>query len=204
GQTHQNTPSVSFHLFASATAALFLAGCQPRRAEPEPMACNPAPEPETLLPPGSAERLGGTYRLQLVATEGSKSGESVEGTLRIQLYDRALRAVTVHGIRDTAASYVLYGSVDVDLDGVGAVRPGDPGAEDPMRPGVLVIERKGTVVLRLGSEANRRDVARFDGGYTALRVREITEIRFRGTWASGVHAQRSAGYFCAERVTEGR
>lgn len=166
------------------------------------MACKPAPEPESPLPPGSAERLEGTYRLQLVATEGPKSGESVEGTLQIQLYDPGLRAVTMNGIRDTAASYVLYGSVDVDLDGVGAVRPGDPGAEDPMRPGVLVIERKGAVVLRLGSEANRRDVARFDGGYTALRVRELDEDGFRGTWASGVRTQRSAGYFCAERIVE--
>jgi hypothetical protein len=168
------------------------------------MVCKPAPEPETVLPPGSAERLDGSYRLQLVATQGPKSGESVEGTLRIRLYDRALRAVTVNGIRDTAASYVLYGGVDVDLDRVGAVRPGDPGAEDPMRPGVLVIERKGTIVLRLGSEANRRDRARFDGGYTALRVRELDGDRFRGTWASGVRTERSAGYFCAERMAEGR
>jgi hypothetical protein len=164
------------------------------------MACKPATDPETPLQPGSAERLHGSYRLQLVATKGPKSGESVEGTLRIRPYERALRAVTVNGIRDTAASYVLYGGVDVDLGRIGAIRPGDPGTEDPMRPGVLVIERKGTVVLRLGSEANRRDRARFDGGYTALRVQELDGDRFRGTWASGVRSQRSAGYFCAMRV----
>lgn len=168
------------------------------------MVCKPPPEPETALPPGSAERLDGNYRLELVATKGPKAGESAEGTLRIRLYERALRAVTVNGIRDTAASYVLYGGVDVDLDRVGAVRPGDPSTEDPMRPGVLVIERKGTVVLRLGSEANRRDRARFDGGYTALRVRELDGDRFRGTWASGIHTQRSAGYFCAQKITEGQ
>jgi hypothetical protein len=155
------------------------------------MICEPAPEPQGPLQ--SAEQLGGTYRLRLVATEGSKEGQAVEGTLRLQPYDRALRTVTIRGIRDTAASYVLYGSADLDLDRIGAVRPGDPASDDPMRPGVVVIERKGTVVLRLGSEANRRDVARFDGGYTALRVRELAGDRFRGTWASGVQAQRSAG-----------
>jgi hypothetical protein len=167
------------------------------------MICEPAPEPQAPLQSASAEQLGGTYRLRLVATEGPNEGQAVEGTLRLRPYDRALRAVTVRGIRDTAASYVLYGSADIDLDRIGAVRPGDPTSEDPMRPGVVVIERKGTVVLRLGSEANRRDVARFDGGYTALRVRELAGDRFRGTWASGVRAQRSAGYFCAERMAEG-
>jgi hypothetical protein len=167
------------------------------------MICKPAPEPEAPLQSAAAEQIGGTYRLRLIATEGPKAGETVEGTLRLQPYDRALRAVTVSGIRDTAASYVLYGSVDMDLARVGAVRPGDLTSEDPMRPGVVVIERKGTVILRLGSEANRRDVARFDGGYTALRVRELAGDRLRGTWASGVQAKRSAGYFCAERMAEG-
>jgi len=164
------------------------------------MACNPSQEAGRPLPSGSAERLAGTYRVRLVATDGPKAREAVEGTLRLQPYDPALRSVTVNGIRDTAASYALYGSTDVDLDSIGAVRPGDPEVEDLMRPGVLVIERKGTVVLRLGSEANRRDVVRFDGGYTALRVRELNGDRFQGSWASGIQTQRSAGYFCARRV----
>jgi hypothetical protein len=106
------------------------------------------------------------------------------------------------GIRDTAASNVLYGNTDVDLDNVGAVRPGDLEALDPRRPGVLVIERKGTITLRLGSDANTRGQARFDGGYTALRVAEASDGRFAGSWASGVKTQRSAGYFCAERMDE--
>ena len=167
------------------------------------MTCKPAPGPEAPLQSASAEQLRGTHRLRLIATEGPKAGDSVEGTFRLQPYDPALRTVTVRGIRDTAASYVLYGSTDIDLDRLAAVRPGDPGSEDPMRPGVVVIERKGTVILRLGSEANRRDVVRFDGGYTALRVRELAGDRFRGTWASGVQAKRSAGFFCAERIAEG-
>jgi hypothetical protein len=194
---------VSLHSLRGAAVFLLTAGCPPQRAEPGPIPCNPASEPEAPLPAGSAERLDGTYRLRLVATEGPKAGEAVEGTVRLKPYDRALRAVTVSGIRDTAASHVLYGPADVDLDRVGAVRPGDLGSEDPMRPGVLVIERKGSVVLRLGSDANRRGVVRFDGGYMALRVRELAGDRFRGTWASGVQAQRSAGYFCAERMAEG-
>jgi hypothetical protein len=194
---------VRLHLLAGVSAIVLLEGCRPRRAEPDPISCQTPPADAAPLPQGSTERLEGDYRVRLVATEGPKSGQATEGTLKLRPHDAALRTVTVKGIRDTTASYVLYGSTDVNLDGIGAVRPGDPESEDPMRPGVLVIERRGTVVLRLGSEANRRDAVRFDGGYTALRVHRLSGDSFAGTWTSGVQAQRSAGYFCAKRVAEG-
>lgn len=162
------------------------------------MSCTPAADSLRLAV--SAEGLAGTYRLKLVATEGARAGQSAEGDLRLWPNDSAMQAVTIGGIRDVAARYVLYGSTSVNLDAVGAVRPGDLESEDASQPGVLVIERKGTVTLRLGSEANRRDVARFDGGYTALRVGTASAERFAGKWASGVRTERSAGYFCAMRV----
>ena len=40
-------------------------------------------------------------------------------------------------------------------------------------------------MLRLGADANRRGVVRFDGGYFALTVREMRAGRFAGTWSSG-------------------
>ena len=135
----------------------------------------------------------------MVATEGVKAGQAAEGILSLQPYDSSLRAFTIAGIRDTAASYVHYGSTDVEPEAVGAVRPGELTSLDPMRPGAVVIQRKGIVTLRLGSEANRRDVVRFDGGFTALRVNEATGDRFAGSWTSGVSGPHSAGYFCAVR-----
>jgi hypothetical protein len=172
-------------------------GCQSRRPTPDPMSCSPATSSSGLGTP--AEKLAGVYRLKLVATEGAKAGHSSEGTLLLQPYEGSLREVTVGGIRDTAASYVHYGRADVDLDAVGAVSPGELGSLDPMRPGVVVIRRKGAITLRLGSAANRRNVARFDGGYMALRVGAAAADRFAGSWMSGIGTQRSGGYFCAVR-----
>ncbi|HEX7336145.1 MAG TPA: hypothetical protein VF252_02965 [Gemmatimonadales bacterium] len=159
--------------------------------------------PGTGGPKADAEGLVGSYRLKLVATEGPRAGQATEGTLGLRPYEGSLRAVTIDGMRDTAASYVHYGSADVDLEAVGAVRLGNLGSLDPTRPGAVVLERKGVITLRLGSEANRRDVVRFDGGFTALRVAGASREGFTGSWTSGVGIQRSsAGYFCAVRMEE--
>ena len=80
---------------------------------------------------------------------------------------------------------------------------GSLSSEDPASPGVLVIESEtGTspsILLRLGSDANRRTLVRFDGGYTVLTVVEITEESFSGTWSSGALGRGSEGFFCAQR-----
>jgi hypothetical protein len=109
---------------------------------------------------------------------------------------------------DTTVVYAAFGTTDVDLPAVGAVKVGSTTSRDPTRPGVVVLERRTTteagpatqITLRLGSEANRREVTRFDGGYTALYVREISGDRFAGEWASGVGRTQTRGHFCATRV----
>jgi hypothetical protein len=110
------------------------------------------------------------------------------------------------GQRDTSNMYPLYGSTEVGLDAVGAVA-GDLGSADPARPGVLVIRMAprsdvaGTrMILRLGADANREGLVRFDGGYTVLRVREITRTGFAGDWESGAPLPRAKGHFCATRA----
>ena len=45
-------------------------------------------------------------------------------------------------------------------------------------------------MLRVGSEANRRGVRRFDGAFTVLRVQQVTDEGFAGTWESGVDMDR--------------
>ncbi len=71
-------------------------------------------------------------------------------------------------------------------------------------PGVIVIERvvggPKSILLRLGAEANRRDVQRFDGGYTVLDVRTLSDDSFAGLWRSGVTRNQAEGFFCAVRV----
>ena len=91
----------------------------------------------------------------------------------------------------------------MNVEAVGAVRVGSLSSQDPASPGVLVIESEtGTspsILLRLGSDANRRDIVRFDGGYAVLTVVEITAESFSGTWSSGARGPGSEGFFCATR-----
>ena len=87
----------------------------------------------------------------------------------------------------------------MDVEAVAALRPGDLSSRDPQAPGVLVIQEDGGLLMRLGSEANRRGVLRFDGGYTVLRVDRATADGFAGTWSSGQMEVQAAGEFCARR-----
>jgi hypothetical protein len=111
------------------------------------------------------------------------------------------------GIRDTTTRYPVAGSADLDPAAIGATRTGDLGSLNPLAPGVLVIERHppradapAEILLRLGAEANRRGVVRFDGGYFVLTIRRIADRGFAGSWASGTTGPGAEGYFCAERT----
>ncbi len=100
----------------------------------------------------------------------------------------------------------LYGFTDIDPESVGAHRVGDPGSRDPSAPGVLVLERveygRPIITLRLGSDANRKDLVRYDGEYTVLSVSSIDEDGFTGTWRSGggLGWSTTTGYFCARKL----
>lgn len=192
-------------------AALLLAGalaCHQAHPEAQP-ALNPCrPTTGTLPRTATAGGLAGDYRLHLTATAGSSAGRAVDGTLRLrQVDDSVRREVVVLGVRDTTSSFPLSGTSDLDPTALGAVRTGSLAAVDPEAPGVLVIERRpqrmnaGTeIMLRLGADANRRGVVRYDGGYFALNVRSITAEGFAGTWSSGGAGMSAEGYFCAERL----
>jgi hypothetical protein len=192
-------------------AALLLAGtlaCHPAHPEAQP-AVNPCrPTTATLPRSATATGLAGDYRLHLTATSGASAGRWMDGALRLQPVDNSTRReVVVLGVRDTTSSFPLSGTSDLDPTALGAVRTGSLAAEDPEAPGVLVIERRpprvnaGTeIMLRLGADANRRGVVRYDGGYFALNVQSITAEGFAGTWSSGGAGIAAEGYFCAERL----
>lgn len=185
---------------------LLLSGCRSQSSTPSPEKC--APVSTNLPETASATRLAGEYRLRLVATSGAKKGAVADGTLRLDRQNDSLRYRSrLGGARDSTVLHPLYGATDVDLTLVDAVSVGSTSTLDPARPGVLVIERRSApgrppkteIILRLGSDANRMDRQRFDGGYTALRARKVGRGRLAGSWASGVGTERAAGYFCATR-----
>ena len=185
---------------------LLASACRAQSARPDPQEC--APSTSELASTASAEGMSGEYRLRLVATSGPKSGSAADGKLTLQAQRGELRyRARPGGVPDSSVVHPLYGSTDVDLAAVNAVLVGSTTSVDSTRPGVLVVERRARpgqppladIVLRLGSDANQRERQRVDGGYTALRIRQLSPEGFSGTWASGIKTEQSAGYFCAER-----
>ena len=152
----------------------------------------------------SAQAWAGEYRLVMVAASGDSAGRSAAGTMRLMVQSEELQ-VPPMGSADDGTRMPLYGTTDIDLSAILAVEVGVLDSGDPTAPGVLVIgrpvERDGgtstEITVRLGSEANRRGLTRFDGGYTALFVRQAGTAGFAGNWASGVTGQLSSGHFCA-------
>jgi hypothetical protein len=187
---------------------LTVAACHSAPPAAKPAADSCAAPTGALPHEATAAALGGEYRLRLVATAGPRSGTSADARLRLApLPDSLQVAAPVLGIRDTTTRYPLSGSVDLDPDAVGAVRTGNLGSTDPAAPGVLVIERRPgapdvppSLMLRLGADANRRGVVRFDGGHFALTVRQLDANGFAGTWSSGTGVGGATGYFCAEKA----
>ena len=172
--------------------------CAAQNAEVQPVDC--APVTEVAMSGATGKDLEGEYELVLIATRGNSAGNSVEGRLWLRLNEPSLRAIpSASGGARTDARAPLYGWSDVDVSQVGGLRLGDPASTDPIRPGVLLVEGSEQIVLRFGSEANRRGVTRFDGGYFVLRVRRVDEQGFAGNWASGVVEVQAAGHFCAVR-----
>ena len=196
------------HLIGVAATFLLLSGCRSQSGTASPEQC--APVSAELPEVASATRLAGEYHLRLVATSGAKKGAAAEGTLRLDSQTDSLRyRRRLGGTLDSTVLHPLYGATDVDLTLIDAVSVGSTSSLDPARPGVLVMERrarpgrppKTEIIIRLGSDANRTDRQRFDGGYTALRVRKVERGRLAGSWASGVATERAAGYFCATRMS---
>lgn len=144
----------------------------------------------------------GDYRLTMVERVDGTPTRTVEGSLVLLTQVAPFRLFEGSGGESIpGVTSPLFGSTDINLEAVGAVRVGDLSSLDPAAPGVLVIESEtGTspsILLRFGSEANRRDLVRFDGGYAVLTVIEIATGSFGGTWSSGVRGPDAEGFFCA-------
>lgn len=195
---------------------LMFSGCSPPNGD------GPPPNPEQTTASGEAteaaapactppqgrlavdaslEGRAGVYHLTMVR-ETDDPPRTAQGSLSLLIQPEPFRRfVGSTGDPIPGVTSPLFGSTNLNVEDVGAVQIGDLSSEDPEYPGVLVIESEtGTgpnILLRFGSDANRRDLVRFDGGYTVLNVVEITEGAFGGTWSSGTRGPESTGFFCA-------
>ena len=150
----------------------------------------------------SLEGRAGEYHLTMVEQVDGSPSRTTEGSLTLLAQVESLRQFTGSaGGSIPRVTSPLFGSTDMNVEDVGAVRVGNLSSEDPESPGVLVIESETgagpSILLRLGSDANGRNLVRFDGGYTVLNVVEITAESFSGTWSSGTQGPDSEGFFCA-------
>ena len=178
---------------------------------PSPTAAAAAEEAPACLPPvgslavdASLAGRAGEYRLTMVEETDGNPSRRAEGSLTLLAQAESLRRFPGSaGGSIPGVTSPLFGSTDVNIEGVGAVRVGSLSSQDPESPGVLVIESETgaspSILLRFGSSANRRDVVRFDGGYAVLNVVEISAESFSGTWSSGARGPEAEGFFCATR-----
>lgn len=177
---------------ATGLAAAVLTGCggagEATVDTPSPAACQPT---DATLPPGaSMAGMDGRYAVRLVSEDGRTASAD------LSLVDQP------DGMRRLEdASTPLGGTIEIDLESIGAQPVGDLDSTDPEAPGVLVLESDGaegrTILLRLGSEANQRGRMSFDGAFTVLYVQRMDGEGFSGAWWSGVRATRTEGHFCA-------
>jgi hypothetical protein len=164
--------------------------------------CSPQDGP--LAADASFDARAGEYRVILVATSGDSAGREVSGSLWLEPNDSTARQFArPGGDPDPTVIVPLFGWTDVPVLGVAALELGDLSSREPASPGVLLLEQRlrptgpPDITVRLGSIANNRGVAPFDGGYTALRVGWLDESGgFGGSWASGVRNEQAGGHFC--------
>jgi hypothetical protein len=183
--------------------------CANRAQRTDPPPCAPF-EGTPALDAAAIARLSGDFLLTLVATSGTQSGHAARGTTTLFDNPDRLRPLTGIGGRPMPGVTVpFYGTADIDVTVVGALPLGTTISDDPLQPGVLVVQDSSddpttarSLVMRLGTDVNRRGAVPFDGGYTVLRVRHVSPDSILGTWASGTVTEVAAGFFCAVRPTQ--
>jgi hypothetical protein len=183
----------------AALAAALAAACAANRAgRGDDAACRPVAG--RLAASAATADMRGDFDLTLTATAGPGAGRTVVGRVSLRAQDSAL-------VRLERSTQPLRGEAEIDLEAVGAARPGDLAADADSAPGVGVYEQRGggypTVVVRLGSGSNARGPEPFDAAHTTLFVRRIDRAGFAGGWTSSAGStfppRRAEGYFCAVR-----
>jgi hypothetical protein len=186
-----------------------------------PMTC--VPTSDSLRTPAGARVGSGTFDLILVATFGSRAGDSARGTLtlrRARSSDRSPRTGQRPNREEDRRHVILWGYSSLNFAKVGAPVPDSsssyppaPTSEDLLFPGVIGLVQSWDRtslphqnMLLVGSAANvRADLEGFmaDGPGIVLRVRRLDTGSFSGTWGAVGFAD-VGGYFCSQRVPTGQ
>jgi len=182
---------------------LFVVACGARGARVD-AAADDACRPVAAAPLRDApwDSLPGEWRITLAATAGPMAGGTVQGSLSLRAQEPSLRRVDRPG--PVAVTVPVYGSTDVAVEQVGAVRMGNLLSSDPRRPGVSLWVSRGadggvSAVMRIGEEEIGTSRQPFDAGYLALFLRRVSSRSILGGWASGVTDEVASGHFCATR-----
>ena len=177
--------------WAAALSACGAASDPAARTSPDVAAC--VPVDGALATGATLEGRAGTYRLEMMSDDGQR--RSV-GMLTLMPQPDSLRRVD-------GVTSPLFGSTTARPTEVGAPEVGGLDSVDPAAPGVLALERDRdegrSVILRLGSALNRRDVTYYDAASLVLDVLRIDAGGFAGAWRGEVGARSSRGHFCATR-----
>ena len=164
----------------------------------------------------------GRYEITIVATSGSKKGQSCSGTLELITSRPDDRSPTTGEGPSPVGTilYPLYGWLSADLAAVGATLASgsdtpSPDSQDPVYPGVLVSRDdydwrdgrlSGSPILLIGKDKQTRNVQlstlMADGAGIKLKVHHANDIGFKGNWSGIGRYWDGSGSFCAQRVSK--
>lgn len=177
----------------------FASGC----GNPQALAarCDPAGMP--VAPAVATDGLSGDYAIHFIATAGARSGDTVSAVLELHDQDPDLTAMGDGTIQ------AAVGDMDFPRGRLGVADTGDPLSTSDSAPGVGVYldgdQPVPHVFARVGSRANARAPASFDGAWFTLFFEKADAIGIAGSWRSGVSpgfplVPDARGRFCADRL----
>ena len=163
--------------------------------------CDPAGMP--VAPAVSTEVLSGDYSIHFIATAGTRIGDTVSAVLELHDQDPDLTAMGDGSIQ------AAVGDMDFPRGRLGVADTGDPLSTSDSAPGVGVYldgdQAAPHVFARVGSRANARGPASFDGAWFTLFFEKADAYGIAGSWRSGMSpafppVSEARGRFCADRL----
>jgi hypothetical protein len=168
--------------------------------------------PDTGLTKGLPLISAGTYSITLVATRGPQTGGKATGDLVLnetRATDRSPRTGQRARAAENLAEYRLWGWITADLTRIGAPLPyptdtltARPDSRDPVNPGALAWNSRGTETISIASSMNFRgdkDYMSFDGPGIMLGLQSLDSATLRGVWYPAGDSPPRRGYFCARK-----
>ncbi len=181
------------------TFLVSLTGC----GNPQALAarCDPAGMP--VAPAVSVDDISGDYAIHFIATAGTRSGDTVSAILELRDQDPDLTEMPDGSVQ------TAVGDMDLPRNRLGVADTGDPLSTSDSAPGVGVYlegdPASPSVVARVGSHANARGPASFDGAWFTLFFEKADANGIAGSWRSGMSpafppVSEARGRFCADRL----